>query len=121
MSEKEGYAMAKFHHYITALLLIVIASIYPLCYRFADHHATTTFSPKFLIFVTCIFPIIIALLNVFLIRGENKMIIVNILLAIISLLIGYYLYIYCPYTYGIFPVYNIFAASTLLFSLKKAS
>ncbi len=113
--------MTKFYHYITALLLIITASAYPLCYKFADHHATTTFSPKFLIFVTCIFPIIIALLNVFLIRGENKMIIVNILLAIISLLIGYYLYIYCPYTYGIFPVYNIFAASTLLFSLKKAS
>lgn len=57
--------MTKFYHYITALLLIITASAYPLCYKFADHHATTTFSPKFLIFVTCIFPIIIALLNVF--------------------------------------------------------
>lgn len=52
--------MAKFHHYITALLLIVIASIYPLCYRFAEHYAATTFSPKLLIFVSCAFPIIIA-------------------------------------------------------------
>ncbi len=109
--------MGKINKYVLSGFLVCLASAYPFCMKAADLYRERTFLPWFSLTVQILFSIVLAWGIVLFIRKEEKRSKTDALFSLLSLVIAWYLYMECPYTFGIFPVYNLLVAFLLLSNL----
>lgn len=99
---------------VISVLLVIVASMYPFCYRVADNYRTITFQSWMSLIVQTLFPIIITFFSVLLINEQKKCLFVRLIMTVISILVGCCLF-FGSYTMAIFPIQNVFASAVLLF------